>query len=94
MGFSPGLKNQRTSIVLVASWLVSHSNKLIYERKPRSPGLEFAFTGIVHRCSRLNRLRPSGAGDPLTGTLHCLFGGKTTFSTISCNAVIQFPAND
>jgi DNA modification methylase len=32
--------------------------------------LQFAFTGIVHRCSRLNRLRPSGAGDPLTGTLY------------------------
>jgi DNA modification methylase len=32
--------------------------------------LEFAFTAILHRCSRLNRLRPSGAGDPLTGTLY------------------------
>ena len=32
--------------------------------------LQFAFTAILHRCSRLNRLRPSGAGDPLTGTLY------------------------
>jgi hypothetical protein len=32
--------------------------------------LEFAFTGLLHRCSKLNRLRPSGAGDPLTGTLY------------------------
>jgi hypothetical protein len=32
--------------------------------------LQFTFTAIVHRCSKLNRLRPSGAGDPLTGTLY------------------------
>ncbi|MGD1079674.1 MAG: DNA methyltransferase [Candidatus Sulfotelmatobacter sp.] len=32
--------------------------------------LQFAFTAVLHRCSRLNRLRPSGAGDPLTGTLY------------------------
>lgn len=32
--------------------------------------LRFAFTAGLHRCSRLNRLRPSGAGDPLTGTLY------------------------
>lgn len=32
--------------------------------------LLFAFTAIAHRCSRLNRLRPSGAGDPLSGTLY------------------------
>ena len=30
----------------------------------------FAFTAIALKCSRLNRLRPSGAGDPLTGTLY------------------------
>lgn len=30
----------------------------------------FCFTAIVLKCSRLNRLRPSGAGDPLTGTLY------------------------
>ena len=32
--------------------------------------LSFAFTGIAQRCSKLNRLRPSGAGDPLSGTLY------------------------
>ena len=30
----------------------------------------FGFTAIALKCSRLNRLRPSGAGDPLTGTLY------------------------
>lgn len=30
----------------------------------------FSFTAIALKCSRLNRLRPSGAGDPLTGTLY------------------------
>jgi len=32
--------------------------------------LRFALTAIMQRCSRLNRLRPSGAGDPLSGTLY------------------------
>ncbi len=32
--------------------------------------LEFAFTSIVQRASVLNRLRPSFAGDPMTGTLY------------------------
>ncbi len=32
--------------------------------------LRFCFTAILHRSSRLNRLRPSGAGDPLPGTLY------------------------
>ena len=30
----------------------------------------FALTAIALKCSRLNRLRPSGAGDPLTATLY------------------------
>src|SRR6266850_423576 len=30
----------------------------------------FCFTAIALKCSRLNRLRPSGVGDPLTGTLY------------------------
>ena len=30
----------------------------------------FAFTGVVARSSRLNRLRPSGAGDPQSGTIY------------------------
>jgi len=32
--------------------------------------LMFSFTAIAQRCSKLNRLRPSLAGDPLTGTLY------------------------
>jgi hypothetical protein len=30
----------------------------------------FRFTGVVTRASRLNRLRPSGAGDPQSGTIY------------------------
>ena len=30
----------------------------------------FALTAVCNRASKLNRLRPSGAGDPLTGTLY------------------------
>jgi len=38
---------------------------------PRSiEALAFCFTAIAQRCSRLNRLRPSGGGDPLSGTLY------------------------
>jgi DNA modification methylase len=48
--------------------LFSHTNKVLDDRL-RSACL-FAFTAIVNRCSLLNRLRPSGAGDPLTGTLY------------------------
>jgi DNA modification methylase len=32
--------------------------------------LQFAFTAILTRASRLSRLRPSGAGDPQTGTIY------------------------
>lgn len=32
--------------------------------------LRFSFTAVALRCSKLNRLRPSGAGDPLSGTLY------------------------
>jgi DNA modification methylase len=32
--------------------------------------LRFVFTSIAQRCSRLNRLRPSGAGDPMSGVLY------------------------
>ena len=32
--------------------------------------LIFCFTSIVLKCSRLSRLRPSGAGDPLTASLY------------------------
>src|SRR5262249_49068977 len=32
--------------------------------------LAFAFTAVVARASRLNRLRPSGAGDPQSGTIY------------------------
>ena len=38
---------------------------------PRSrQALEFCFTAIAQRCSKLNRLRPTHSGDPLTGTLY------------------------
>jgi DNA modification methylase len=32
--------------------------------------LKFAFTAFLLRATKLNRLRPSGAGDPLSGTLY------------------------
>lgn len=32
--------------------------------------LRFIFTAIAQRATKLNRLRPSGAGDPLSGTLY------------------------
>lgn len=43
----------------------------------------FGFTAIALKCSRLNRLRPSGAGDPLTGTLYIgsLVREENTFDT-------------
>ncbi|MFW6116531.1 MAG: DNA methyltransferase [bacterium] len=51
---------------LSALW--HHIGEVEDERCRRA--LRFAFTAILPRSSRLNRLRPSGAGDPLPGTLY------------------------
>jgi DNA modification methylase len=46
-----------------------HESNLCNDDRMRS-ALQFSLTAIMQRASRLNRLRPSGAGDPMTGTIY------------------------
>ncbi len=57
---------KRNLHVLGAIW---QTLGLVKENRVRQC-LEFAFTAILSRASRLNRLRPSGAGDPQSGTIY------------------------
>ena len=51
-------------------WRCSIANSQKSSRHAFGDALLFCFTAIVLKSSRLNRLRPSGAGDPLTGSLY------------------------
>lgn len=55
---------QLRTLAILFSWI-----DRINDERTKKAAL-FAFTAIALKCSRLNRLRPSGAGDPLTGTLY------------------------
>jgi hypothetical protein len=54
---------------LLALGLLWNSIQKANDARLRS-ACEFAFTALVMRASRLNRLRPSGAGDPQLGTIY------------------------
>ena len=60
------LYTKRNLWALARLWLEAKRS----EKQSSISPLRFVFTSITQRSSRLNRLRPSGAGDPMTGTIY------------------------